>query len=141
MDKFPKISIEIIPITEQRFTTIGDWTQLSDGSFKVWLSEMNDWRHVALVFLHEFTELFICWKNNVSATEADAFDKIWEDELKRGLHKSEQEAGFDRRCPYRKGHVWGTRMERLFSFLLGVKWSKYVDECNLLSNTYTQKYT
>lgn len=134
--RFPEISIKIIPIKEQPFTTLGHWFEKEDNSFCILLTEMKDWRYVALVFIHEFTELFICWKEGITTDMADNFDSLWESELKKGLHKIEQEAGFDKRCPYRKGHVWGVRMERLFSWLLGVKWSKYVSYCNELMKEY-----
>lgn len=126
--KLPKITIHPnTPIKELRFTTAGDWTMRKDGSFEIWICETKDWRYQFIVLMHELTEWAWCLKNKVSAAKADAFDDQWEWELKNGIHRPEEEAGFDKRCPYRGGHVWGARIEHLFCWILGVKWRVYCD--------------
>lgn len=128
MNKFPNIVIKQLEREQLRFTTAGDWMMHEDGSFEIHLLKMDDWRYSAIVLIHELTEIFICWRLGITAQEADDFDRVWEDELKKGIQNLEKEAGFDKRCPYRKGHVWGARMERLFCFILGVNWNKYCND-------------
>lgn len=124
-----------MPISEQRFTTLGDWWESDAGNFAIAISEMPDWRHEFLVLIHELTEWAICQAKGVPTADCDAFDAMWEKELGQGLHGLEEEAGFDRRCPYRKGHVWGYRMERFFCFLLGASWKEYGLACDALVYT------
>ena len=125
----PTIHIKFIPQKEQRFSTPADW-QIVDNLLTVWISEMADPRYECIVLMHELTEIIICWFDGVSSTDADAFDALWEKEIEAGLHNKIEEAGFDKRCCYRRGHVWGARMERLFCFILGVKWRDYEDYFN-----------
>jgi len=114
------------PIEKLRYTTAADWTIKKDV-LTIWMCATKDWRYQAIVFMHEITEIFWCIKNGVTAKRADAFDSLWEKELEKGIHRPEEEAGFDKRCPYRGGHIWGARMEHLFCWILGVKWRVYCD--------------
>jgi hypothetical protein len=122
-----------------RFSTQADWRQFDDGRIEIYIAE-TDWRYMACYLMHELTEIFICQKQGVTGKMADAFDSTWEEELKQGKWTLEQEPGCDKRCPYFTGHKWGIRMERLFCFLLGVKWKKYnYDSNKLLNPNYGQK--
>src|SRR5271170_1136619 len=102
--KFP--NIKVVPVEDQRFTTLGDWWE-EGGHFEVRASEMSDWRHVYCVLMHELIEWAICQRDGVRTADCDAFDEEWENGIKAGIHPIEIEAGFDRACPYRKGHIWG----------------------------------
>lgn len=133
-----KIQLPIVmrvSLQENRFTTLGDWKETPQG-FIITYTGMADWKYEFLVLIHEFTEWAICQRYRVPTYKCDAFDALWEAELKQGLHKLGDEAGFDRRCPYREGHVWGARMERLFAFLLGVRWKKYCEACDALMKEF-----
>jgi hypothetical protein len=121
------IEIKTVPLSELRFTTAGDWKQNSDGSITIWLVDTPDWRYWAIVLMHELTEILVCRLDDVTSASADAFDAIWENELKQGLHRPEEEAGCDRRCPYYHGHRAGIMMEKLFCFILRVPWKEYDD--------------
>ena len=125
MSPFPSFEIKNVEFSELRFTTAGDWEQTSEDHIVVYLVKVNDPRYSAIVLAHEMTEIIYCWWKGVTGKEADAFDAIWEEELKRGLHKPEEEAGFDKRCPYRRGHQLGYIAERIFCWILRVKWKKY----------------
>lgn len=125
-----------LSITEQRFTTLGDWWEDENGAFTIAITEMKDWRHEFLVLIHELTEWAICQATGVSTEAADKFDEEWEKDIRAGLVSAELEAGFDKRCPYRRGHVWGARAERLFCWLLGASWKDYLKECDKLIREY-----
>ena len=121
------IFVRSIPMSWNLFSTAGNWGVGEDGSILVTLTETSDWRYQAIVLMHEMTEIFWCKNNAVTGEACDAFDAIWEKELNSGIHRPEEEAGFDKRCPYRGGHVWGARIEHLFCWILGVKWRVYCD--------------
>lgn len=119
------LTVKEVALADMPFTTAGHWRETDAGNFEVLVVALKDWRYSFIVLMHELTEWAICRWFGVSTATCDAFDDLWEQELVRGEHKPEEEAGFDRRCPYRKGHVWGARMERLFCFLLGLRWKTY----------------
>lgn len=123
------LNIKTIPVQDQRVTTLGDWWENADGSFEIRLTDMGNWRYEFLVLIHELTEWSICQHLGIATKDCDDFDFLFEAEIKRGEQSPEDEAGFDHRCPYGKGHVWGDRMEKLFCFLLGVKWKAYAAAC------------
>src|SRR5215475_10964383 len=119
-----------LPVQQQRFTTLGDWYEDECGNFTVTTSIMDNWKYEFCVLIHELTEWAICQAMGVKTQDADDFDEMWEREIKAGIQLIETEAGFDKRCPYRRGHVWGARMERFFCFLLRANWKDYCTECD-----------
>jgi hypothetical protein len=135
--KFPTIST--IQLQANRFTTLGDWWEEPEGVFHITITEESDWRYMVCCLIHELTEWAICQAKGIKTSDCDKFDGWWEGEIKRGLIPAEREAGFDRRCPYRHGHIWGCRMERLFCWLLGVSWKEYGDAADALMRAYVQK--
>lgn len=130
-------NIIYMPITAQRFTTLGDWWQDENGAFTIAISNMDDWRYEFLVLIHELTEWSICQISGISTSACDAFDTVWEKKIEAGLVSPDIEAGFDKSCPYRKGHIWGARMERLFCWLLKANWQDYNRACDALIREYT----
>lgn len=84
----------------------------------------------ALVFLHEFTEAYLCWKNGIEETDISAFDEIFESERAQGLHGTDDEPGDDPRAPYYDQHQIATEHERKFAEQLGVDLDKYDDFIN-----------
>lgn len=131
---FPKIVFK--PVTELRFATLGDWYQDDSGFFTIEVAEMSNWKYEFLILLHELTEWAICQAEGISTRACDNFDEAWEESIDKGLVSIEKEAGFDRSCPYRKGHIWGARMERLFCWLLGASWKDYTRSCNEALDEY-----
>lgn len=134
MKTIPKI--KLIPLQEQRFTTLGDWYEDSRGQFTIAISDMNDWRYEFIVLMHELTEWGICQARGVSTKDCDDFDARWEEDIRAGLVSPEIEAGFNKNCPYRIGHTWGARIERLFCFLLRVPWKQYCSACDEMIAEY-----
>lgn len=124
------INIEIIPQKEHRFTTIGDWWVDENGNLQVKISKMADWRYEIAVLFHELIEFFICKHLGITTEECDEFDAFYETQYEQGIIDRSKEAGFDKRCPYRKGHIWGARFERMIVFLLGASWKKYIKDCD-----------
>ena len=124
------IVIKSIPQAEHRFTTIGDWWEEGD-SLQVRITEM-DWRYQFAVLFHELIEFSMCKARGITTAECDSFDALFETEYESGKWPKSVEAGFDSRCPYRKGHIWGSRLERIVIFLLGASWNDYLKTCDNL---------
>lgn len=124
-----KLSIEFIEQEEQRFYTVGDWTQLEDGTIKIWITKFDDWRSSFMILMHELVEIGITLNAGIKSKDCDDFDAMWEEELKRGLHADDDEPGWDKRCPYKRGHFWGDNIERFFCFIFKIKWDNYEKDC------------
>jgi hypothetical protein len=120
-----KINVLSIPQARHRFTTIGDWWVDGADTLQIRISEEISWQYQVAVLFHELIEFFICKAMGVGTEECDAFDLLFEHEYYIGKWPKSVEAGFDKRCPYRRGHIWGYRFERLTIWLLGDSWKDY----------------
>lgn len=137
-----KILIETIPHSEQRYPTVGDWRwELhplpqpknslpadgialgSEGVLHIRVSQLSDWRHEALVGLHEAIEALLCKHAGVSEAIVDAFDLNF---------KGEGEPGDDTGAPYHIQHQYATNVEALMASWLDVNWYEYEEEVNSL---------
>lgn len=125
------IDIRFIPHAQHRFTTIGHWF-VENGTLVIHVSEEICWQNKIAVIFHELIEAGICISKGITTEQCDAFDEVFEQEYERGVWPKSVEAGFDPRCPYRKGHVWGSRFERIVIFLLGANWKECNRECDIL---------
>jgi hypothetical protein len=126
-----KISIEFIPHKDHKFTTIGHWFEDEFGAH-IQISQELKWEFRIAVLFHELIEYSMCREEGITTKECDDFDALFEIEYEQGVWLKSVEAGFDKRCPYRKGHVWGSRFERLVIWLLGVSWVEYTEACDKL---------
>jgi hypothetical protein len=125
------LTIDFIPHKDHQFTTIGHWFEDADG-LHIQISRELNWKFQVAVLFHELIEVFMCEAQGVKTPECDVFDALFESEYERGVWPKSVEAGMDKRCPYRKGHIWGRRFERLVIFLLGASWREYGDACDEL---------
>ena len=131
-----RIFIEEIPHGTNKFSTLGDWwfgdkkrNINQDGDLYITISQMPRWKYFWPILFHEAIEIAWCLVHGVTSEMAEAFDALWEEEIRQGLHKPEEEAGFDPRCPYLGGHRWGARFERLVCWILGINWRRYCRYC------------
>ena len=125
------IDIQFIPHSQHKYTTIGYWFVQND-TLVIQISEEICWENRLVVLFHELIEAGICISKGITTEECDAFDTLFEIEYEEGKWPKSVEAGFDPRCPYRQGHIWGTRFERLVMFLIGASRKKLDEECNRL---------
>lgn len=126
-----KIKIQFIPHKKHIHTTIGYWSVRNDV-LTIQISQELCWENKIVVLFHELIEAAMCINKGITTEECDAFDDLFEQEYTEGKWPKSVEAGFDPRCPYRKGHIWGTRFERLVIFLLGANRKELDAECNKL---------
>jgi len=127
--KLEKILIEIIPHSEQRYETVGDYFLRSDGIFVIRVSEMKDWRYCAMVAIHELAEVYLTEHHEVSEETITQFDEAFEaNRLKGNL----DEPGDAVDCPYRDDHCFATSIERMMCAAFGLSWKEYEDHVNSL---------
>lgn len=125
------IQIQFIPHKNHRHTTIGYWQFIGDDLI-IQISEEISWKNKIIVLFHELIEAAICKSNGITTEECDAFDDLFELEYEQGIWPKSVEAGFDKRCPYRKGHIWGTRFECIVIWLLDGNKKELDAECDKL---------
>lgn len=119
------ISVKVIPHSEQRYETVGDWWFDEDGTLQIRVSRMADDRYNCLVAIHEAIEAILCRNHGITAEAVDAFDKYFEAKRDRGEVGADEEAGEDEDAPYRWEHFFATKIEYLFAAELGVAWQDY----------------
>lgn len=125
-----KIVIETIPHKDHRYPTVGDWFYEPDGTLKIRVSEMSDWRREMLVAVHELVEVLTCKNDGVSQEVVDQFDMDYE--KNRPTDDVESEPGDDPKAPYVDQHCLATGIERILAQQWGVKWNEYADEIESL---------
>jgi len=124
-----KITIESTPHKLQRYPTVGDWYRDANGDLVIKVSQMSDWRFMALVALHELVEVLLCDHRGIRQETVDKFDI----EFEAHRHPDNfDEPGDDPQAPYKKEHCFATGVERLLAAELGVDWSTYADEIDSL---------
>lgn len=128
-----RIVIEIISHAGQRYETVGDYflREGLDGQQELLIrvSEMSDWRHQALVAIHELAEIYLCAHAGVEIGAIDKFDMDFEEKRPEGNF---DEPGDAVDSPYRDQHCTATAIERLMCAQFGLPWKQYEDEVNSL---------
>jgi hypothetical protein len=141
-----KINVKTIPHREHRFTTCGDWYEDENGVLQIRitdyklafpeLSNKEAWMYEAGVFIHEIVEWLICEWMGVKTPECDDFDRKYEEMYTLKQIPKSQEAGYDKNCPYHRGHVAGDIASWLFCKVffgfLSFSWKKYDYYCDKL---------
>jgi hypothetical protein len=120
-----KIIIETIPHKLQRYPTVGDWFVDKDGTLRIHVSEMKDWRHEMLIAVHELVEVILCRNYGVSQEDVDKFDMNFEANRKPD---DESEPGDNVDAPYSQYHCFATGVERALCSALNVSWKHYDSE-------------
>ena len=119
-----KINFEVIPSSQQRYPTCGDYWLDEKGVWQFRVSRMGNLFYEILVLIHELTEWAMCEVIGIKETDIMKFDEMFEKERAAGLWKDE-EPGDDDRAPYRYQHQCATEVERLAARFFKVKWDIY----------------
>lgn len=119
------ILVEVIPHSQQRYKTVGDWFYQEPDTLLIYVSKMENSNYEYLVAIHEEIEARLCLERGITEKEVSAFD-IWY-EGRRILDDSncQGEPGDHPQAPYRKEHFFATSIERLIAAELNVDWEKY----------------
>jgi hypothetical protein len=122
--RLPEVVIRVIPHSQHRYSTTGDYYEVEEGRWVIEVSELGDARYEFLVAVHELVEWFLLWLRGVREEEVRAFDEWWEGEAERGNVQGD-EPGHDVRAPYYWEHVFATLVEKMVALQLGVDWEEY----------------
>ena len=120
-----RIDFRVIPSSEQRYSTSGDYWQDADGVWQFRVSRMGNLFYEVLVLIHELTEWAMCQVLGIQEPDIKAFDEKFEAERERGEHSASAEPGDDPRAPYRYQHQCATKVERLAAKFFKVNWGAY----------------
>ena len=124
-----QINFKVIPGSEQRYETTGDYWEDEKGVWQFRVTRMGNLFYEVLVLIHELTEWAMCQSLGISEPEIKAFDEMFEAERKAGKWKDE-EPGHDPRAPYLYEHRCAEKVERLAAEMFKVDWSRYSSEVN-----------
>ena len=122
--RLPEVVIRVIPHSQHRYKTTGDYYEVGEGRWVIEVSELGDARYEFLVAVHELVEWFLLWLRGVKEEEVRAFDEWWESEAEKGNVQG-NEPGDDVRAPYYWEHVFATLVEKMVALQLGVDWEGY----------------
>lgn len=103
------IDIRIIPQSEQRYDTLGDWWW-EDATLHIRASYGPGWQPF-LVALHETVEAVLCEQSGISQEQVDEWDLS---------HLDAEEPGELEGCPYRVAHRKAGLLEHLMASFLGM---------------------
>lgn len=127
MTHLPKIVIDIVPHSKQRYNTCGDYYK-AKGSINIRISKLNA-NHEFLVAIHEFIEWYLTQAKGITIEDIDKFDIAYENKRKEG---NTSEPGDELDAPYYQEHQIATKIEKQLAEHLGVNWKKYDEHVNSL---------
>lgn len=128
---------KVVPHKKQRYETLGDW--IPGKPARMVASKLNNPDYEFLVLFHEMIEHELCKKHGIKDSAVVAFDKKFEEERKMGLHSPAAEPGASQHAPYRREHLFATRLERMMAKTLGVNWKKYTNAVMVVSKSSKKK--
>lgn len=112
--------INSIPHSDHRYSTVGDWqfreAQPSCVRIDIQVSATADWRHAALIAVHELIEAILCRARGISQDEVDSFDLA---------HSELSDPGASENAPYHDQHMVADFIERYLATELNVSWRDY----------------
>jgi hypothetical protein len=112
------IHVKLIPGTEQRYDTLGDWYYDKHGDLVIAVT--NDSPHnpteesQMLVAVHELVEVLLCRKHRISQKMVDDFDFNFEG-------PEDCEPGDDPAAPYRREHRFAMIVEHMLAHELKIE--------------------
>ena len=116
--------VKTVPHKDQRYNTVGDYYH-KDGVDHLIVTEDQDPVYEMAVALHELAEWSWARDHSVTDADIDAFDTMFEEEIKAGKHPEDAEPGDDPRCPVYAGHQMASALERTFIAAMGRDWQTY----------------
>ena len=134
-----QIHVQVIPHSEQKYETCGDWWWAED-TLEIRVSELGDPAWEFLIAAHEMDEAMGCRKDGIKVEDIDAFDLAYENARKDkanapcGCKPTEiSEPGDDPHAPYFKWHQIATTFEKRRAAVLHIDWKAYDEKVNALS--------
>lgn len=129
----PSINIKVIPHSEQRYETVGDYWDDENGVKQIRVSESTP-HYEFLVAIHELIEAYLVASKGIKIEDIDTFDKEFE-KMRSEYPKfiGDMEPGDNDSAPYFHEHQMATRVEKWMAQNLGIDWEVYNKAINQMS--------
>jgi len=119
-----KIIVEIVPLEEQRYETLGDYYYENDIlHFKI-TDTGNDTYNKAIL-VHELVEELLTKHNGINEEDILKFDLWVADEVENGRYPVDAEPGEHPQSPYKKEHIFSENVERQIMNFLNIDFKEY----------------
>jgi hypothetical protein len=105
-----KIEINFVPSEEMRYDTLGDY-RVTDDEIEIDVVNDTEFRHQALIAIHELVEVVLCIDRGISMQDIDAHDLGF---------VGDGEPGDQPDSPYRREHRFAMMIEHLIAHELGI---------------------
>lgn len=112
-----QIHIKFVPHIFQHYDSAGDFWE-DENKWHVRISKTEDWRHSALVLVHEIVEMLLTKHHGVDWKDIDKFDT-------EGEGKDHPDPGTLTSAPYWLEHSLATQIERKVAKMLNIDWKDY----------------
>lgn len=116
-----KLRTEIVPLEDQRYSTLGDYYQESDGTWVIKITDTGNSLYNQLILFHEITELILILRKGLTEQEITDFD-IANSHL--------DEPGESIEAPYHLEHKAAEDLEFMLCQYLKLSWTKYNKHIN-----------
>ena len=117
MNILPSIHTKTIQAKHMRYPTAGDYLD-SGVAWHIRVARMDDWRHTALVLVHELVEMITTKHQGIDWKDIDDWDTI-------GGGKDSDDPGSLPDAPYHDAHMFAESLERQLAEKLGIDWNDY----------------
>ena len=114
-----RIRIEVLPYSQMRYPTLGDWFADQHGAV-IQVADLGNWRMNYLVAMHEMIEAALCQHLGIPESVVLAWDKA---------NPESDDPGALEGAPYRDQHLMAEKFERRLAQELGVDWGEYEKRC------------
>ncbi|MGC1582524.1 MAG: hypothetical protein WA766_13640 [Candidatus Acidiferrales bacterium] len=126
-----QIHIQVVPISQMRYRTVGDWYYPNLNSkdiLVIRIADTGDPRWNYLLIRHEINEAMMCAVTGISQAEVDTFDMKWDD--------ADGEAGASNQAPYVVAHMLAYADEINTANAQAIDWNKYEMRLDELMKEY-----
>lgn len=128
-----QIKIDVIPHTDQRYDTCGDWIFNQNGDLVICVSETGNADYNFLIGLHELVEAYLCKKRGIKEEDVSAYDKQFEAmRAAYPLVLGTQEPGDQPTAPYQAEHRTASAVEGILCREIGIDLQAYDEAVNAL---------
>lgn len=110
--KKQQIQIEIVPLKEQRYETLGDYF-FKKGVLHFKITDTGNPLYNKMILIHELVEQTLTEAKGIKESQILRHDLEFEKLIKDGLVDSDAEPGEHRNSPYRQEHLTAELVERL----------------------------
>ena len=109
---------------QMRYVTTGDYYKVK-GTWVVAVPVSGNDDYDFLGFIHELIELYLTQRRGIPEPKIKKFDEWFERESAGGHFRQYPSPGHHPKAPYRREHLFASKVERIVAKELGVDFKKY----------------